>query len=98
MSRTVRPSASVPVSSPVSTASVWPAARRITGCCASILRCLRLPFKDDIRRPARDNAIDVYISDEYEDVLAEGVWQETFKVKPEVLTSEEKKAWLATND
>ncbi len=59
-------------------------------------KVLALPFKDDIRRPARDNAIDVYISDEYEDVLAEGVWQETFKVKPEVLTSEEKKAWLAT--
>ena len=52
-------------------------------------KVLALPFKDDIRRPARDNAIDVYISDEYEDVLAEGVWQETFKVKPEVLTSEE---------
>ena len=44
----------------------------------------------------RDNAIDVYLSDEYEDVLAEGVWQNTFKVKPEVLTLEEKKAWIAT--
>ena len=42
-------------------------------------KVLALPFKDDIRRPARDNAIDVYISDEYEDVLAEGVWQETFQ-------------------
>ena len=50
---------------------------------------------DNIRRPNRDNAIDVYISDEYEDVLAEGVWQETFKVKPEPLTREEKKAWIA---
>ena len=59
-------------------------------------KVLALPFKADIRRPARDNAIDVYISDEYEDVLAEGVWQETFETKPEVLTAEEKKAWIAT--
>ena len=44
---------------------------------------------------AKDNAIDLYISDEYEDVLAEGVWQNTFKVKPEVLTAEEKAAWIA---
>ena len=59
-------------------------------------KVLGLQFVDGIRRPNRDNAIDVYISDEYEDVLAEGVWQETFKVKPEVLTAEEKKAWIAT--
>ncbi|MDD6023865.1 MAG: phosphoribosylaminoimidazolecarboxamide formyltransferase [Oscillospiraceae bacterium] len=58
-------------------------------------KVLGLQFVDTIRRPNRDNAIDVYISDEYEDVLAEGVWQETFKVKPEVLTLEEKKAWIA---
>ena len=57
---------------------------------------LGLEFVDGIRRPDRDNAIDVYLSDEYEDVLADGVWQNTFKVKPEVLTSEEKKAWIAT--
>ena len=59
---------------------------------------LGLQFVDDIRRPDRDNAIDVYISDEYEDVLAEGTWQNIFKVKPEVFTREEKKAWLAKND
>ncbi len=59
-------------------------------------KVLGLQFVDDIRRPNRDNAIDIYISDEYEDVLAEGVWQQTFKVKPEVLTAEEKKAWIAT--
>lgn len=58
---------------------------------------LALDFKDDIRRADRDNAIDVYISDEYEDVLAEGVWQNTFKTKPPVFTSEEKKAWIAKN-
>lgn len=58
---------------------------------------LNLEFKDDIRRADRDNAIDVYISDEYEDVLAEGVWQNTFKTKPPVFTSEEKKAWIAKN-
>ncbi len=59
-------------------------------------KVLGLQFVDGIRRPDRDNAIDVYLSDEYEDVLAEGVWQNTFKVKPEVLTLEEKKAWIAT--
>ena len=58
-------------------------------------KVISLPFRADIRRPARDNAIDVYISDEYEDVLAEGVWQETFTEKPEVLTADEKKAWIA---
>ena len=59
-------------------------------------KTLALQFVDGIRRPDRDNAIDVYLSDEYEDVLAEGVWQTKFKVKPEVLTAEEKKAWIAT--
>ncbi len=56
-----------------------------------------LQFVDGIRRADRDNAIDVYISDEYEDVLAEGTWQNIFKVKPAVFTAEEKKAWLAKN-
>ena len=50
---------------------------------------------DGIRRPDRDNAIDVYLSDEYEDVLADGVWQNTFEIRPEVLTAEEKKEWIA---
>ncbi len=59
-------------------------------------KVLNLPFKADIRRPDRDNAIDVYISDEYEDVLADGAWQRLFTEKPEVLTAEEKKAWIAT--
>lgn len=60
-------------------------------------KILGLQFVDNIRRPDRDNAIDVYISDEHDDVLAEGVWQNTFKVKPEVLTEAEKKEWLAKN-
>ena len=60
-------------------------------------KTLNLPFLDNIRRAERDNAIDVYISDEYEDVLAEGTWQTIFKTKPEALTAEEKKAWIATN-
>lgn len=60
-------------------------------------KVLGLQFVDNIRRPDRDNAIDVYISDEHDDVLAEGVWQNTFKVKPEVLTEAEKNEWLAKN-
>ena len=58
-------------------------------------KVLSLPFVDDIRRPNRDNAIDLYISEEHDDVLAEGVWQTIFKTKPEVLTREEKQAWIA---
>ncbi|MDR0975042.1 MAG: phosphoribosylaminoimidazolecarboxamide formyltransferase [Ruminococcus sp.] len=58
---------------------------------------LGLQFVDNIRRPDRDNAIDVYISDDSEEVLAEGVWQNIFKTKPKEFTREAKKAWLATN-
>lgn len=58
-------------------------------------KVLALPFKDSIRRPDRDNTIDVYISDDYEDVLADGVWENFFTEKPEPLTREEKKAWIA---
>ena len=57
---------------------------------------LGLQFVDDIRRPDRDNAIDIYTSNEYMDVLEEGEWQKVFKVKPEVLTEDEKKRWIAT--
>ncbi len=57
---------------------------------------LGLPFKDDVRRPDRDNAIDVYIGDEYEDILADGAWQRVFTEKPKVFTKEEKRAWIAT--
>ena len=60
-------------------------------------KVMGLQFVDGIRRPDRDNAIDVYISDEYMDVLAEGAWENIFKVKPEVFTKEEQKAWLAQN-
>ena len=60
-------------------------------------KVLALPFKSDIRRADRDNTIDVYIGDEYEDVLREGTWQNFFTEKPEPLTLEEKKAWLAKN-
>lgn len=58
---------------------------------------LDLQFVDGIRRADRDNAIDVYISDEYMDVLADGAWEQIFKVKPAVFTKEEKQAWLAKN-
>ncbi len=60
-------------------------------------KVMGLQFVDNIRRPDRDNTIDVYISDEHDDVLADGVWQNLFKVKPEVLTDAEKKEWLAKN-
>ena len=59
-------------------------------------KVLGLQFVDGIGRADRDNAIDVYIGEEYEDVLAEGTWQNIFKVKPEVFTREEKRAWLDT--
>lgn len=56
---------------------------------------LSLPFLDSVRRPDRDNAIDIYISDDSEDILADGVWQTLFKRKPEKLTREEKKKYLS---
>ena len=59
-------------------------------------KVLSLPFKQDIRRPDRDNTIDVYISDDYMDVLADGIWEQFFTVKPEPLSREEKKEWLKT--
>ncbi len=55
---------------------------------------LELPFVDDIRRADRDNAIDIYIGEEYMDVLADGRWESIFKVKPPVFSAEEKRAWL----
>ena len=55
-----------------------------------------LQFVDNIRRADRDNAIDLYIGEDYMDVLADGAWENIFKVKPAVFTTEEKKAWLAT--
>ena len=57
-------------------------------------KVVNLPFKKDIRRPDRDNTIDVYISDEYMDVVADGNWEQFFTEKPEIFTLEEKKAWL----
>ena len=58
-------------------------------------KVLALPFKQGIRRADRDNTIDVYISDEYEDVLRDGTWENFIETKPEVLTKEEKKEWLS---
>ncbi|MCI9645006.1 MAG: phosphoribosylaminoimidazolecarboxamide formyltransferase, partial [Oscillibacter sp.] len=56
---------------------------------------LALPFVENIRRPDRDNAIDVYLSDEWEDLLADGAWQAVFTERPQPLAAEEKKAWIA---
>lgn len=58
---------------------------------------LNLQFLDDIKRADRDNAIDLYIGEDYMDVLGDGVWEHTFKVKPPVFTREEKRAWLDKN-
>jgi phosphoribosylaminoimidazolecarboxamide formyltransferase/IMP cyclohydrolase len=60
-------------------------------------KVLNLPFKDGVRRADRDNAIDLYIGEEYMDVLDDGKWEALFTEKPEVFTTEEKKAWLAGN-
>lgn len=60
-------------------------------------KVLGLQFVDGIRRADRDNAIDVYISDEHDDVLKDGAWQNIFKVKPEVFTKEEQREWLDKN-
>ncbi len=60
-------------------------------------KVLELPFLDSIRRADRDNAIDLYIGEDYMDVLAEGKWQNIFKTKPEVFTAEEKREWLSKN-
>jgi len=59
-------------------------------------KVLNLPFKDEIGRPERDNAIDIYISDDYEDLLKDGTWQQFFTEKPEAFTRQEKKDYLAT--
>ncbi len=60
-------------------------------------KVLNLPFKPGIRRADRDNTIDVYISEDHDDVLREGTWQQFFTERPEVFTMEEKKAWIAQN-
>ena len=60
-------------------------------------KVMNLPFKKDIRRADRDNTINIYISDEYEDVLQDGVWQQFFTESPEPLTREERKEWIAKN-
>ena len=60
-------------------------------------KVLGLPFLDTLGRADRDNAVDVYISEDHDDVLADGIWQNLFKTKPEVLTMAEKKSWIAQN-
>lgn len=60
-------------------------------------KVMNLPFKKDIRRADRDNTINIYISDEYEDVLQDGVWQQFFTERPEPLTREERKEWITKN-
>ena len=81
----------------VSTVPDLQARRQITGGCASPRKSLGLQFLDKIGRADRDNAIDLYIGEDYMDVLADGAWENIFKVKPEVFTAEEKRAWLDKN-
>lgn len=57
-------------------------------------KVLNLPFREDLKRAERDNAIDVYISDDYMDVLSDGIWENIFTEKPDIFTKEEKKEWL----
>ena len=71
--------------------------RLITGILRQNPKVLNLPFKEDMGRADRDNAIDLYIGDEYMDILADGAWERVFTEKPSVFTKEEKKAWLAGN-
>ena len=78
----------------VSTVHVWQVRKQITGGYVSAPQVLNLPFVDGIRRADRDNAIDLYIGEDYMDVLADGAWENIFKEKPEVFTREEKRAWL----
>lgn len=61
-------------------------------------KVLNLPFKEDVGRPNRDNAIDVYMSEDYEDVIGDGAWENFFTEKPEPLTREEKRGWLDQMD
>ena len=61
-------------------------------------KVMNLPFKPGIRRADRDNTIDVYVSEEHDDILREGVWQQSFTEKPAVLTREEKREWIAKNN
>lgn len=61
-------------------------------------KVLELPFREDVGRPNRDNAIDVYMSDDYMDVLTDGEWEKVFTEKPDSLTREEKRAWLDQMD
>lgn len=61
-------------------------------------KVMNLPFKPGIRRADRDNTIDVYVSEEHDDILREGVWQQFFTEKPAVLTREEKREWIAKNN
>jgi AICAR transformylase/IMP cyclohydrolase PurH len=60
-------------------------------------KVMNLPFVEGIRRADRDNTIDIYISDDHDDVLADGLWQQFFTERPEPLTREEKAAWIAQN-
>ena len=81
-------------SSPVSTVHVLRGQKADNWWLRQCPKVMELPFKDGIKRADRDNAIDLYIGEEYMDVLADGAWENIFTEKPEVFTREEKRAWL----
>ena len=87
----------MPDSSPESTVPDWPALKADNWWLRQSPQVLGLQFLDKIGRADRDNAIDLYIGEDYMDVLADGAWENIFKVKPEVFTREEKRAWLDKN-
>ena len=84
-------------SSPESTVPDWPDSKADNWWLRQSPQVLGLQFLDKIGRADRDNAIDLYIGEDYMDVLADGAWENIFKVKPEVFTREEKRAWLDKN-
>ena len=89
------PSVWEPDSNPAFTAPDWQARRRTNGICAS-MRVLSLPFKAEVKRAERDNAIDVYLSEDYEDVIGRGNWQQLFTENPEAFARSEQRAYLAS--
>ena len=96
MPKTDRQSVLAQANSHVFTVRAWQEIKQISGIYANTRKWWTCHGLKKIRRADRDNTIDVYISEDYDDVLADGIWQQFFTEKPEILTREEKRAWLDT--